>query len=52
MKPTPKQLQETYKLHDQLVGHLISEGYAEDEESANHIINGMSETWFNLIVKD
>lgn len=52
MKPTPRELQETYKIHSQLVEHLIAEGYADDEKSANDIINGMSETWFNLIVNE
>ncbi len=50
MKPTPKKLQETYKIHEQLVEHLISEGYADDNESANKIIEGMSETWFDMII--
>jgi hypothetical protein len=52
MKPTPRELQETYKTYESLVEHLISEGYADDNESANVIINGMSETWFNLIMND
>ena len=49
MKPTPRELKETYKLHNQLIEHLISEGYADDNESANKIIEGMSETWFDMI---
>jgi hypothetical protein len=52
MKPTPKELQETYKIHNQLIDHLISEGYADDNNSANKIIEGMSETWFNLIMNN
>lgn len=52
MKSTPRELQETYKIHSQLIEHLIAEGYADDNESANAIINGMSETWFNLIMND
>jgi len=52
MKPTPRELQETYKTYESLVEHLISEGYADDKESADDIIRGMSETWFNLIVND
>jgi hypothetical protein len=51
MKPSPRQLQETYKIHSQLVEHLIAEGYADDNESANKIIEGMSETWFDMIIK-
>jgi hypothetical protein len=50
MKPTPRELQETYKIHSQLIEYLISEGYAEDKESADKIIEGMSETWYNLII--
>jgi len=52
MKPTPRKLQETYKVHSQLVEHLITEGYADDNESADHIISGMSESWFNMIIND
>lgn len=52
MKPTPRQSQEINKNYEKIVEHLISEGYAEDKESANNIINGMSETWFNLIIND
>ena len=52
MKPTPRELQKTYKMHEHLVEHLIAEGYADDNESANKIIEGMSETWFNMIIKD
>jgi len=52
MKPTPRELQETYKVHSQLVEHLIAEGYADDDESANQIISGMSETWFEMIIND
>jgi hypothetical protein len=52
MKPTPRELQETYKTYESLVEHLISEGYADDKESADNIIVGMSETWYNLIIND
>ena len=48
MKPTPRQSQEINKNYEKVVEHLISEGYAEDKESADNIINGMSETWLNL----
>jgi hypothetical protein len=34
------------------VEHLISEGYADNKESADKIIEGMSETWYNFIVKE
>jgi hypothetical protein len=52
MNPTPRQSQEIHKNYEKVVEHLINEGYAEDKESADNIINGMSETWFNLIVND
>lgn len=52
MKPTPKQSQEIHNNYEKVVEHLISEGYAEDKESADSIINGMSVTWFNLIIND
>jgi len=52
MKPTPRELQETYKTYESLVEHLISEGYADDKKSADKIIEGMSQTWYNLIIND
>jgi len=50
MKPTPKQYQEAQERHDKIVDHLIEEGYAENAESADSIIMGMSEQWYNLII--
>lgn len=52
MKPTPKQSQKIHKNYERVVEHLINEGYAENRESADSIINGMSETWFNIIIND
>ena len=52
MKPTPRQSQEIHKNYEKVVEHLINEGYAEDSESANSIISGMSEAWFNLIIQE
>jgi hypothetical protein len=52
MKPTPRQSQEIHKNYERVVEHLIREGYAEDKDSADSIINGMSEEWFNLIIKE
>jgi len=52
MNPTPRQAQEIHKNYERVVGHLIKEGYAEDKESADSIINGMSETWFNFIINE
>ena len=50
MKPTPKQYKEAVDRHAKIVEHLIDEGYAEDKKSADKIIMGMSEQWFNLII--
>jgi hypothetical protein len=52
MKPTPRETQEAYKNYEKVVEHLISEGYAEDKESADNIIRGMSDSWFNLIISE
>jgi hypothetical protein len=52
MKPSPRQSQEIHKNYERVVEHLINEGYAEDKESADSIISGMSEEWFNLIIKE
>ena len=52
MKPTPRELQETYKTYESVVEHLISDGYADDKDAADKIIEGMSDTWFNLIITD
>ena len=50
MKPTPKQYQEAQESQDKIVEHLIEEGYAENAKSADNIIMGMSEQWYNLII--
>ena len=52
MKLTPKQLQEATKNYEKVVEYLIVEKYAEDKESADSIIQGMSEDWFNIIIND
>lgn len=53
MKPTPRQQsKEIQDNYEKVVDHLISEGYAEDKESADSIINGMSESWYNLIISE
>ena len=43
MKPSPKKLKETKEIYEKVVNHLIEEGYASDSESADSIIQGMSE---------
>ena len=52
MKPSPRQTKEIHENYEKVVDHLISEGYAEDKESADYIITGMSEAWFNMIVSE
>lgn len=52
MKPSPKKLKETKEIYEKVVEHLISEGYATDLDSADTIISGMSDQWFELIVED
>ncbi len=49
MEPTPKEHADAVAKRDKLVDHLMKEGYAEDKESADKIISGMSEMWFNTI---
>ena len=50
MKPTPRQFKEAFERQEFITKYLISEGYAENEESANQIILGMSEQWYNIII--
>jgi hypothetical protein len=52
MKPTPRETKEAVERYTFVVEHLIKEGYAQDNESADLIINGMSEEWFNLIISE
>lgn len=49
MKPTPRQLKETNEIYESLVNYLISEKYADDKDSADTIISGMSSEWFEQI---
>ena len=49
MKPSPRQLKETKEIYEKVVKHLIEEGYATDVESADSIISGMSDQWFEQI---
>jgi hypothetical protein len=50
MKPTPRQTKEAVERYNFVVEHLIEEGYAQDNKSADLIINGMSEEWYNTII--
>ena len=52
MKPTPREAKVIHEHYERVVDHLISEGYAADKESADSIIHGMSEEWYNLIVAE
>ncbi len=52
MKPSPKKLKETKNIYHKVVDHLISEGYATDSDSADNIIKGMSDEWFETIIED
>ena len=47
-----KELKETKEIYEKVVTHLIEEGYAIDVESADSIISGMSEQWFELITEN
>ena len=52
MKPSPRQTQEAHQNYNKVSEHLIREGYAPNKESADDIIKGMSEEWFNLIIEE
>ena len=52
MKPTPKETQQAHENYKKVSDHLIREGYAEDQESADNVIRGMSEEWFKLIIEE
>ena len=51
MKPSPKKLKETKEIYHTVVEHLIEEGYATDSDSADSIISGMSDEWFETIIE-
>lgn len=51
MKPTPRESQKIHENYNKVVEHLINEKYALDEESADKIISGMSQDWFDTILK-
>ena len=42
---------EDYDLYDVILSHLLDEGFVDDYESANRMIEGMSEDWMNEILK-
>ena len=51
MKPPPREAQIIHAKYEKVVNHLIEEKYATDKESADKIIEGMSEEWFNTIAE-
>ena len=51
MNPTPKELQAIHEKYELVIKHLVDEGYAEDKENADEIVRGMSEQWFEQIIK-
>ena len=50
MKPTPKETKKIHQNYEKVVKHLIDEKYAVDSDSADKIIAGMSQDWFDTIV--
>ena len=50
MKPTPKETKKIHENYEKVVKHLIDEKYAVDSDSADKIISGMSQDWFDTIV--
>ena len=51
MKPTPREAKLIHEKYDRVVKHLIDEKYAVDEESADKIISGMSQDWYDTIAE-
>ena len=52
MKSTPREIQEAHQNYKKVSDHLIHEGYAPDQKSADDIIRGMSDEGFNLIIEE
>ena len=50
MKPTPRETKKIHENYEKVKQHLINEKYAADAESADRIISGMSQDWFDTIV--
>ena len=44
-------MEESFDLYDIILSHLLDEGYASTEESADKIILNMSESWFEDIME-
>tara|TARA_R100001460_G_scaffold5717_2_gene15581 strand:- start:26 stop:184 length:159 start_codon:yes stop_codon:yes gene_type:complete len=52
MNPSPRQAKKAKEIYEQLVNHLIEEGYASTKTDADNVISGMSEEWYNMIIND
>ena len=50
MKPTPREAKLIHENYEKVKQHLINENYAVDADSADKIISGMSQDWFDTIV--
>ena len=50
MKPTPRETKKIHENYEKVKQHLIDENYAVDDDSADKIISGMSQDWFDTIV--
>ena len=50
MKPTPRETKKIHEIYEKVKQHLINEKYAVDADSADKIISGMSQDWFDIIV--
>ena len=50
MQPTPKETKKIHENYEKVKKHLIDENYAADNDSADKIISGMSQDWFDTIV--
>jgi len=51
MKPTPRETKQIHENYEKVKKHLIDENYAIDDKSADKIISGMSQEWFDTIVE-
>ena len=49
MKPTPKETKKIHENYEKVKQHLIDENYAADNDSADKIISGMSQDWFDTV---
>jgi len=51
MKPTPREAKSIHEKYERVVNHLIEEKYAVNKESADKIISGMSQDWYDTIAE-